>query len=63
MDFIFNRYIPKQETSIKDNKVSTIVFKPRGKTYINGMCDTYDARYSKSALEPYLTEKEFNHMI
>lgn len=56
MDSCFNKLIPKPQAS-------TIIFRPASKTYINGMCDSYQSSYDEEKLNGILTKKEFESII
>jgi hypothetical protein len=57
MDCYFNRFIPKSQSD-------TIVVRPAGKTFINGMCESYSTEdYDNDIVSPYMTISEYNKVI
>ncbi len=56
MDCIFNCFIP---TPVSD----TLVLRPAGKTYINGMCESYALEYDADKLKGLLTKSEYEGLV
>lgn len=56
MDICFNAFIPKPTEH-------TLVMRPAGKTYINGMCEAYRLDYDAEKLSQVLSRSEFEGVV
>ena len=56
MDFLFNKTIPESSNT-------TLVIRPAGKTWINGLAQQYCEDYDESTMHSFMNEAEFKNVV